>query len=993
MQRHLFLLLRMALAGPLMAQTPWPPLCIQDADWTSGTHHTSVTQPIEAPCSPSALYSASASADVVLVSATEVHLADGFHAGDFSGNGQFHAHIDEALGAPADLMLITSDPATHIVDGLVHVAKWEKLEMGLRLPQAYRAAIDSFFVHYYPNAPSNYTSDPGNLDRPHDLNPYADDSLLLTVRLTNPLGVESTRWGFYMKQGKWSGSSGQAKPMEDTTSTLNPYAVHFRITPDMEGPWEFEVRIEAPHTTTVTGVPLAALHYTGYSFVCDPPLEDNHGYLQVNQNNRRVLQFEDGTPYFGLGVNMDGGRRTLGYWWDYYRHDFRKMKESMGQLSDVGGNFMRIMLLERFLAPEWMNLGVYDAYLATSPCEPDQGVPNMPGNGQFESWVFDSLLFLAREKDIYLQVCLEANSPTIGAEGYGWGNHPYVRQFLEPRRDTASGLYDVKEYFYTGADSANTESGVFYYWKRRYKYMLARWGWSVNLAVLEPFNEIDQMLTYDDFTVSDACDETKLSWPKDTLLPAYVSAWFTDMAHYVRDPVDTNDLAHSPLGDARQLFLASYAYSNPSYAEAHRFYSTFSNPQVDLIDAHMYTWPDTSEQGVPDHRIQEHFDKVQGFRDAFPYPDADSVDRKPIAAGELNHSTTLTLYASPADTIGVGYEFEQLFHNYDVSFHNELWSGAFSGKWATGTTWLWHRVFWWEGALQNPPPDPANTWQTTPFSNAPGVRNVLDLGIMGYDSIENKSIYHNFKPLADLLNNVNLQTSEFFTWDLIPHKVYDYGGQVECYYLMNDSRSMAIGWVHNLNAWGMNNFYLRKDIQNFLGCTDPDTQTVSLPGFVEDQEFHITWFPTRMNGTVPANDSVMSTSDGTVTLDFSDHAMHGIASNYLDTIHSDYAFVVAFDPVVRSMLAGAETDNTTSFPDWDFSIYPNPARETLRVLLPADETPRNIALLDLPGRQVYLRKGLLGPSFDVPIGNLAKGTYCVKVSDAMTFKMKVLIVQ
>lgn len=992
MQRHLLPLLPMALAGPLMAQTPWPPLCIQDADWTSGTHHTAVTQPIEAPCSPSVAYSASATADADLISATEVHLADGFHAGDFSGNGQFHAHIDEALGAPADLVLISPDPATHIVDGMVHVEKWEKLEMGLRLPQAYRAAIDSFFVHYYPNAPSNYTSDPGNLDRPHDLNPYADDSLLLTVRLTNPLGVESTRWGFYMKQGKWSGSSAQAKPVANTLSTLNPFTVHFRVTPDMEGPWEFEVRIEAPHTTTVTGVPLAALHYTGYGFVCDPPLEDNHGYLQVNQNNRRVLQFEDGTPYFGLGVNMDGGRNNLSPWWDYRRHDFRKMKESMGQLSAVGGNFMRIMLLERFLAPEWMNLGVYDAYLATSPCEPDQGVPDMPGNGQFESWVFDSLLFLARENGIYLQVCLEANSPAISAEGYGWGNHPYVRHFLEPRRDTVSGLYDVKEYFYTGADSANTESGVFYYWKRRYKYMLARWGWSVNLAVLEPFNEIDQMLTYDDFTVSDACNETKLTWPKDTLLPAYVSAWFTDMAQYVRDPVDTTDLAHSPLGDARQLFLASYALSNPTFATARRFYSTFSNPQVDLIDAHMYTWPGLTDQDQPDVRINEQVNKVEGFRESFPYPAAPLEERKPVGAGELNYSTSYDLITNGDTT---RYEFEQLFHNYDVSFHNELWSGAFSGKWATGTTWLWHRVFWWEGALQVPPDDFGNQWQQTSFSNAPGVTNQLDIGLVAPYAIANKSIHHNFKPLAEMLNNADLQASEFFNWGFAPQKVYDPSGQIECYYLLNEGGSMAIGWVHNLNAWTLNNFYFRSadSLQNFLGCTSPNADTVVLPGFAQNHDFFLTWFPTRISATVPTNDTVVSTLTGTVTLDFSDYAMNGIANNYLDTVHSDYGFVIAPYPVQRSMTALNEADSTATGADWDFSLFPNPASATLHLLLPIDGTPRTIVLLDLTGRDVYTRTGFTGSSFELPIDNMAKGTYCVKVSNATTCKAKVLLIQ
>lgn len=48
-----------------------------------------------------------------------------------------------------------------------------------------------------------------------------------------------------------------------------------------------------------------------------------------------------------------------------------------------------------------------------------------------------------------------------------------------------------------GTGSVGKDRGAFYYWKRKYKYIMSRWGYSVNIAAIEPFNEIDHMLSYE----------------------------------------------------------------------------------------------------------------------------------------------------------------------------------------------------------------------------------------------------------------------------------------------------------------------------------------------------------------------------------------------------------------------------------------------------------------------------------------------------------------
>ena len=68
--------------------------------------------------------------------------------------------------------------------------------------------------------------------------------------------------------------------------------------------------------------------------------------------------------------------------------------------------------------------------------------------------------------------------------------------------------------------------------------------------------------------------------------------------------------------------------------------------------------------------------------------------------------------------------------------------------------------------------------------------------------------------------------------------------------LINADSNLAIGWVHNLNAYWENKYYLKGDMHEFLSCDDPDTQSVVLEGFQTGVNMHVTWFPTRMNSTV-----------------------------------------------------------------------------------------------------------------------------------------------
>ena len=84
--------------------------------------------------------------------------------------------------------------------------------------------------------------------------------------------------------------------------------------------------------------------------------------------------------------------------------------------------------------------------------------------------------------------------------------------------------------------------------------------WSATRPIIEPFNEIDQMLTYqwhdlspDENGKTPACLDNAYVWPADTALPGTINQWVTDMAQFVRGDVDLNDPANSPLGFGKRV--------------------------------------------------------------------------------------------------------------------------------------------------------------------------------------------------------------------------------------------------------------------------------------------------------------------------------------------------------------------------------------------------------------------------------------------------------
>jgi len=241
--------------------------------------------------------------------------------------------------------------------------------------------------------------------------------------------------------------------------------------------------------------------------------------------------------------------------------------------------------------------------------------------------------------------------------------------------------------------------------------------------------------------------------------------------------------------------------------------------------------------------------------------------------------------------------------------------------------------------------------------------------------------------------NLGLLSSEF-----MPHLRYDFSennpNPIECYYLMSPTGDAAIGWVHNRHAVIAKSFYVKKGpgSQNVLGCLTPTVDHITLLGFQPGQQYHVYWFPTRQNATAEdlPDDYDYESSTGSIPLDLSTHDFRGVYNNFIDTLRSDYAFVITQQPIVKSM-THADEDPLLKKTEWDFALYPNPSTDGAWLRFD-DDTPKDVEVYDVLGRRLVQRPSMTDEIHFLDLKDVAKGMVWVRVHFEGTAKTKKLLI-
>lgn len=175
----------------------------------------------------------------------------------------------------------------------------------------------------------------------------------------------------------------------------------------------------------------------------------NPGFVRIHPANSRYFAFDDGSLYFPVGLNIGwAGQDVLGDYTRWFDH-----------LSANGGNVARIWMASWAFGIEWNDTGLGDYT-----------------NRMKQAWLLDQVFQLAEERGIYLMLTLVNHGAFSTSVNPEWVDNPYNVANGGPLTNPIAFVTDptAKEFF-----------------KRRLRYIAARWAYSPNLFAWEWWNEVN----------------------------------------------------------------------------------------------------------------------------------------------------------------------------------------------------------------------------------------------------------------------------------------------------------------------------------------------------------------------------------------------------------------------------------------------------------------------------------------------------------------------
>lgn len=322
-------------------------------------------------------------------------------------------------------------------------------------------------------------------------NPFDPGQADLSVSFTSPSGKVATVPAFWYQ--------------EFDPATLRPTGVsgwRARFTPTVAGEWHAQASLARP---ALRGEPIVFA-------VADNP--DARGFVRVDKANPRYFAFDDGEPYLPIGANVAWAGSLDSTIADYER--------CFGGLSDNGGNVARVWMASWSVGIEWKDTGLGDY-----------------SKRMKQAYLLDQIFRVAEQKGIYVMLTLlnhGAFSQTVNPE---WADNPYSA--------ANGGMLAGPAQFATSPQAKEL-------FKRRVRYIAARWGYATNLFAWEWWNE-ENWTPIDD---------------------AALFPWIQELTPYLRG-MDPN----------RHLVSSSYSDGSAS--------GLWKLPEIDFAQQHDYSGNDPSQ--------------------------------------------------------------------------------------------------------------------------------------------------------------------------------------------------------------------------------------------------------------------------------------------------------------------------------------------------------------------------------------------------------------
>lgn len=199
-------------------------------------------------------------------------------------------------------------------------------------------------------------------------------------------------------------------------------------------------------------------------------------FVRIDPQDNQRFVLDDGSPYYPLGYNLGwrGG-------------DMPPLVESIAKMGQAGVNWTRI----------WMN------HWDEKNLEWGNATPN-PEIGRLKldtAQTWDDIVEALEAHDIRFQLVLQHHGQYSTRVNPNWSHHPFNK--------ANGGFLDAPEQFFTDPKAIALT-------KSKYRYIIARWGYSPAVMAWELFNEVEY---------TDAFENA---------LPT-VAAWHAEMAAFIRE--------------------------------------------------------------------------------------------------------------------------------------------------------------------------------------------------------------------------------------------------------------------------------------------------------------------------------------------------------------------------------------------------------------------------------------------------------------------------
>lgn len=179
--------------------------------------------------------------------------------------------------------------------------------------------------------------------------------------------------------------------------------------------------------------------------------------ILIDPKDPRMLVRSDGLPFTPVGANLawaaDGVKDTLAYYQDAFP-----------KFAQANLNWMRIWMVHW----DGLNLDWLPKNMGPSP------KPGTVDEGVAETW--DKLVALAEQNGVYLQIVFQHHGQFNTTNNSNWDTNPW-------NAANPGGFLKSPEDFFTDAN-ARVMTLI------KYRYIVARWGWSPAIMAWELFNEV-----------------------------------------------------------------------------------------------------------------------------------------------------------------------------------------------------------------------------------------------------------------------------------------------------------------------------------------------------------------------------------------------------------------------------------------------------------------------------------------------------------------------